>query len=127
MRPCVRVLSLCLLAAVALSATGCWRHYVWHRRHHGPVVVTPPGPVVVTPPAAEIIVETEPPPPRVEVRPPCPVVGHVWTAGYWNWVGGKHVWVAGRWVPPPRAGAVWVPHRWDRGPRGWRHIPGHWR
>jgi len=127
MRPSVRALCLCLLAVVAVSATGCWRRRVWAARHRGPVVVTPPGPAVVAPPAGEIIVEAEPPPPRVEVRPPCPVVGHVWTAGYWNWAGGRHVWVAGRWAAPPRRGAVWVAPRWERGPRGWRMHPGLWR
>ncbi|HUT37005.1 MAG TPA: hypothetical protein VNE39_26215 [Planctomycetota bacterium] len=111
-----------------MSAVGCWRRRVWAARHRpGPVVVTPPGPVVVAPPAAEIIVETPPPPPRVEVRPPCPVVGHVWCPGYWNWQGGRHVWAPGRWSPPPRRGAVWVAPRWEKGPRGWRHHPGLWR
>ncbi|HUT37004.1 MAG TPA: hypothetical protein VNE39_26210 [Planctomycetota bacterium] len=51
MRRSVRTLCLCLLAAVSLSATGCWRGRRWWWRHHsaGPVVVNPPGPATVIP------------------------------------------------------------------------------
>ena len=129
MKPTMRVLCLCLLAAVALAAAGCWRDRVWARRHHrpGPVIVTQPGPLVVAPPPEVIIVETAPPPLRVEVRPPRPDPGHVWTPGYWHPEGGRHVWAAGRWMAPPRRGAVWVEPRWERAGRGWRHHPGLWR
>ncbi len=132
MKPCLRALCLCLLAVMAVSAVGCWRRRVWVAHHRGPVVVEPgpvvvaPGPVIA-PPAGEIIVETAPPPLRVEVRPPCPVVGYVWTPGYWHWEGGHHIWAAGRWVAPPRPGAVWVAPRWERAGARWRLHPGLWR
>jgi WXXGXW repeat (2 copies) len=66
-----------------------------------------------------------PPPVRAEVVGVAPVRGYVWTAGYWNWVGGRYLWVPGRWVAP-RAGFFWVQPHWAHGARGWRFARGHW-
>src|SRR4051812_7522557 len=41
-----------------------------------------------------------PPPVRVEIIPPAPVVGYVWIRGAWVWESGRHVWHPGRWLPP---------------------------
>jgi hypothetical protein len=138
--PSVRALSLCLLGAAAAFTAGCWD---WDGYHHrrvygphrpGPVVVAPPGPVFVEPgavypppPAGVIIIDREPPPFRHEVRPPCPIPGHVWVPGYWDWRGSRHEWMPGRWTPPPRHGAAWVEPRWHRDQRGWQFTPGRWR
>jgi hypothetical protein len=73
--------------------------------------------------AGEIAVA--PPPSLVEVVPPQPFVGAVWTGGYWDWRGGRHVWIRAHYERP-RYGRVWVAHRWQRTGRGWRAERGHW-
>ncbi len=72
------------------------------------------------------VVTVEPPPPRVEIVGPPPIVGHIWISGYWNWGGGRYVWVPGRWEAP-HPGQVWVPHRWERDGDRWRQSGGHWQ
>ena len=66
-----------------------------------------------------------PPPPLSEVYGVAPVVGMLWVAGFWNWVGGRHVWVAGRWVQP-RRGYRWSPYRWQPYRGRWRLSQGRW-
>ena len=85
-------------------------------RASGPTVIyTQPGYVTVPPP-----------PPQQEMVGPPPVLGWIWITGFWAWQMGRHVWVGGHWEAPPRAGAHWVPHRWDHDDRGWRMREGHW-
>ncbi len=48
-----------------------------------------------------------PPPMLVEVPPPLPYFGAVWTGGYWVWEG-NWVWARGRWIAPPRPDYAWV-------------------
>jgi hypothetical protein len=48
-----------------------------------------------------------PPPMLVEIPPPLPYFGAVWTGGYWVWEG-NWVWARGRWVAPPRPDYAWV-------------------
>ena len=68
-----------------------------------------------------------PPPPVADVViGVAPAPGYIWTAGYWNWVGGRYVWRPGRWLAP-RPGYRWANAHWARGPRGWRFVGGHWR
>ena len=56
--------------------------------------------------------------------PPCPTPGFLWTAGYYNYFGGRRVWVPGYWHAP--IGAARFDHRvagrnFDRGyARGFR-------
>ena len=60
----------------------------------------PPAPVVsvyVEPPLVQpepVFVDVAPPPMLVEVPPPQPYPGAVWTGGYWGWQG-RWVWCAG--------------------------------
>jgi len=77
------------------------------------------------PQGPEIIVETAPPPPRVERFAPRP--GYIWTPGYWRWDvrTRHHMWYPGTYVPE-RSGFTWVPAHWEHGPRGWFFRPGYW-
>ena len=68
-----------------------------------------------------------PPAPRHEVIGRAPHHGYVWTDGYYQWDGGHYLWVPGSWMRPPHRHAVWVRAHWDRRPRGWVMVPGHWR
>ena len=67
---------------------------------------------VYVPPAAVVDVQVAPPPLPVYVQPPCPVVGWMWTPGYWAWGTGGYFWVPGTWVAPPRIGVLWTPGYW---------------
>jgi hypothetical protein len=85
-------------------------------RASGPqVIYTQPG-----------YVNVPPPPPQPEYVGPPPVAGYVWITGFWAWQLGRHVWMGGHWEAPPRSGARWAPHYWDRGQGGWRLHDGHW-
>lgn len=73
--------------------------------------------------SAEVVVDSEPPPPQVEpvqLRP-----GYVFIPGRWMAHNGQWLWVAGRWEPE-RSGYVWSPGRWQRQPRGWLWVEGSW-
>lgn len=59
-----------------------------------------------------ISVNVAPPPLPVYVQPPCPVVGWIWTPGYWAWEDGDYYWVPGTWVAPPEVGYLWTPGYW---------------
>lgn len=76
---------------------------------------------------AAVFIGVAPPAPIVEVVPPVPAVGYVWTPGYWNWNGLRYVWVRGAYVLPPRFGAAFVPGHWAYGPRGHFFVRGYWR
>lgn len=91
-----------------------------HRPPRRVVVVEPPPPRVV-------YVREAPPPLRVEVLPRRSSPRHVWVGGYWSWEHSRYAWQPGRWAVPPRRSAVWVPHTWHRGGRGWQARGGHWR
>ena len=75
--------------------------------------------------AGGIIVEVEPPAPRVEVVPAAPYEGAVWAPGYWEWRDHRHFWIDGHYEHP-RAGYSWRPHGWVRHGHGWRMNPGGW-
>lgn len=105
-------LRLALLGAAALSLAGC---VVVPYRGPGYAYSSEPGPVV----------DSQPPPPQVEVMPVAPGPGYVWIGGHWGWNLGRHVWIGGRWMLPP-AGYAWVPGYWGRHDRGWRWHGGYW-
>ena len=66
-----------------------------------------------------------PPDPKPEVKTPCPAPGHIWVAGYWDYIGGQHVWRDGRWVQG-KAGYEYVRARYEFDGKAWQfHVP-HW-
>jgi len=76
---------------------------------------------------AQVIARVAPPAPIVEAHNQAPHPGWVWIEGHHRWNGHRYVWVHGFWAPPPRRGAVWVPHRWEQREGGWVLIEGHWQ
>lgn len=68
-----------------------------------------------------------PPAPRYAAVGVAPGPGYMWTNGYWDWRGRNWGWVEGRWMRPPRAHAVWVPHEWRHEGGRWRFHRGYWR
>ncbi len=101
-----------VLGAVLLAVAGLYLPGCRSSRHDDPDV---------------ILVDREPPPDRVEVKPPPPAVGHVWIPGHWVARGRDFDWVPGHWKPVPRGKSAWAPGHWERRPRGWVWIDGHWR
>jgi len=75
---------------------------------------------------SQAIVAEAPPPAPVETTVIAPAPGYVWVGGEWIWNGGW-VWMAGHWIVPPYPHAIWIHGGWERGPRGYRRVPGHWR
>jgi hypothetical protein len=74
-------------------------------------------------PAAVVVVEAEPPPPRVEYYAPRP--GFIWITGRWVHHGGRWDWRAGHWERE-RVGYVYAPGRWERRGRGHVWVEGRW-
>jgi hypothetical protein len=73
---------------------------------------------------SEIVIDTPPPPDRVEHAPP-PRDGYVWGAGHWEWNGRSYVWASGTWIAERRA-ARWVASRWEQVGAQWHYVAGHW-
>jgi hypothetical protein len=92
----------------------------WRVAQVAPTVVYEPPP----PPAQVVEVETAPPAPIVEVRPPGQR-GGVWIPGFWHWNGAHHVWIGGHWSAA-RVGMRWEPDHWVRSGRGYRLEHGRW-
>ena len=88
-----------------------------------PVVSVYVDPPLYQPPA--IAVAWAPPPMLVEVPPPSPFVGAVWTGGYWTWHG-SWVWAAGRWSAPPQPGYAWVQPYYEHRGNVVVFVAGHW-
>jgi len=59
-----------------------------------------------------VSINIAPPALPVYVQPPCPVVGYIWTPGYWAWQDGDYYWVPGTWIAPPAVGLLWTPGYW---------------
>jgi hypothetical protein len=119
-------------AAACLIAGGC---YIGPPRPRRVYYEAPPPAVVVVPapapgPEVEVAPGVEQPPPPAEVIAPAPgpEVEFLWVPGWWAWEGGRWFWHGGYWGHRPHPGAMWVPHRWVRGPHGgWVHVGGYWR
>lgn len=73
-----------------------------------------------------VSVNLAPPPLPVYVQPPCPVVGYMWTPGYWAWNDGAYYWVPGTWVAPPAIGLLWTPGYWGWGDGAYHWHAGYW-
>ena len=75
----------------------------------------------------QLVVEVPdaPPAPKDEVKTACPAPGHIWVAGYWDWIGGHHVWRDERWMQG-MAGYEYVRARYEFDGKAWQfHVP-HW-
>jgi len=77
--------------------------------------------------AADIVVRVNPPRAQRENRGRAPQRGYVYQPGYQNWDGNRHNWVGGHWEAPPRRGARWDAHRWQRRGNTWVLVEGRWR
>jgi hypothetical protein len=100
--------SFALAALVAAGASGCVV------RAHGRIGV----------PVGVVMVEEEPPPPRVvrvDVRP-----GFIYIQGRWVRNGGRWVWRDGRYERQ-RANQQWEQGRWERRGRNHVWVEGRWR
>jgi hypothetical protein len=78
-------------------------------------------------PSQALVFEVPNPPPeaKAEEKPACPGPGHIWVAGYWDYIAGHHIWRAGRWVEG-KAGYEYVRARYEWDGRAWQfHVP-HW-
>jgi hypothetical protein len=72
-----------------------------------------------------IEVPNAPPPSKDEAKPATPEPGHIWVAGYWDYIDGHHVWREGRWVQG-KAGYEYVRARYEFDGKAWQfHVP-HW-
>jgi hypothetical protein len=77
--------------------------------------------------ASQLVIDvpSAPPDPQPEVKTPCPGPGHIWVAGYWDYLDGHHVWREGRWVEG-KIGYEYVRARYEFDGKAWLfHIP-HW-
>lgn len=110
----MKVLKFALIAAGAITVSGCWVHYHYG---HGPAPVS----------ASIVYVRLAPPPPLRPRIPPRPNAIAVWIEGYWRWASADYVWTDGFWDTHPPAGKVWAPGRWIHTNRGWYRRPGEWR
>jgi hypothetical protein len=72
-----------------------------------------------------IAMETPPPSPRAEKKPPLPTPGLVWMPGHWTPVKGEWQWTPGEWGIPATPVSVWIEPRYDAKTKHWR--PGYWQ
>jgi hypothetical protein len=72
-----------------------------------------------------IEVPNPPPPPKEEAKPTTPEPGHIWVAGYWDYIDGHHLWRDGRWVQG-KPGYEYVRAHYEFDGKAWQfHVP-HW-
>lgn len=74
-------------------------------------------------PIADGLVESPPPPPRVEVTQARP--GYTFIAGRWMRQNGQWQWLAGHWERE-HAGYAWSPGNWRQVSGGWLWVEGRW-
>jgi hypothetical protein len=72
-----------------------------------------------------IEVASAPPDPKPEVKSACPGPGHIWVAGYWDYIAGHHVWRDGRWVQG-LADYEYVRARYEFDGKAWQFLVPHW-
>jgi hypothetical protein len=129
------VLTAGLLPLAGLTGGCVYEEHDYHRPRREVIVEEerPHRDVVIEEPRREVIredvviVEEEPPAPRVEVRGHAPSHEHAWIEGHYVRTNGHWDWRAGHWERPPRRNAVWVPGHWNRKDRHYVWIDGHWK
>jgi hypothetical protein len=102
-----------LILSLSLFAVGC-----------ASVTTDTAKPSVTSQPLV-IEVPFAPPPLKDEVKTPCPALGYIWVAGYWDFIGGHNVWRDGRWVQG-KIGYEYIRARYEWDGKAWQfHVP-HW-
>ena len=71
------------------------------------------------------LMDTPPPAPRAEAKPPSPVAGYVWVPGHWVPVKGEWQWIAGVWSVPATPSSLWIPSKYDAKTKKW--SAGYWQ
>src|SRR5262252_4208082 len=74
--------------------------------------------------ATQLLVDSAPPPPRIEnvaYRQ-----GYVWASGHWEWNGHSWGWIDGSYLLEQR-NAHWIPDGWEQHGTQWQYVPGHWQ
>ncbi len=107
-----RTLLLAAFVSLGIALSGC---------------ATVSGDTAKTTSASPLVIEVSgPPPPALdEAKPTTPEPGHIWVAGYWDYLDGHHVWREGRWVQG-KAGYEYVRARYEWDGKSWQfHVP-HW-
>jgi hypothetical protein len=113
-------------AVAAISSLGFISGCTIEARPARVVYVQQPAPQPGPPPQQEVVVTDQAPPPDQDVIVGVnPYPDGVWINGYWGWGGGRWVWRGGYW--DHGHGRVWVRDGWERGPRGYVHVRGHFR
>lgn len=79
----------------------------------------------IRPARASQAVETPPPSPRAEEKPPMPTQGLVWVPGYWRPGKEGWKWTPGEWDVPATPISVWIEARYDAATKQW--TPGYWQ
>ncbi|HEX2855552.1 MAG TPA: hypothetical protein VHO24_20115 [Opitutaceae bacterium] len=79
----------------------------------------------ILPASGPFKMETPPPAPRTETKPPTPVAGYVWMPGHWAPVKGQWQWTPGEWGNPPTAASVWIEGKYDPKTKEW--TAGYWQ
>lgn len=68
--------------------------------------------------------DTPPPTPRAESKPPAPGTDLVWVDGHYMPVEKEWRWVTGAWAKPATPISVWIPSRYNEKEKKW--FPGYW-
>jgi hypothetical protein len=74
----------------------------------------------------EVVIQTQPPAPRLEVVTQAPGPGYIWIRGHWAWHRERWEWSSGRWDHVAQPGAAWIPGQWMQRRNGWVWIEGHY-
>jgi hypothetical protein len=72
-----------------------------------------------------LTVDTPPPAPRTETKPPSPASDLVWVPGHWIPVKGEWQWKRGEWGFPATPVSVWIEAKYDPKTKHW--TAGYWQ
>jgi hypothetical protein len=73
----------------------------------------------------EVVVQSQPPPERIEAIPMSPGPGYIWVRGHWAWHHEHWDWFNGHWERVMGPGRVWVSGQWVARGNGWVWVEGH--